>query len=115
MSWLPVAASDIARRVDVLFYSLLALTGLVAIVILALMIIFGVRYRAGSKAERTNPPVNLRWLEYGWTFTPLALFIGIFVWAAFVYAGFYAPGDAMTVFVVGKQWMWKAEHANGRR
>jgi len=46
MSWLPVAASDIARKVDVLFYSLLALTGLVAVVILALMIIFGVRYRA---------------------------------------------------------------------
>ena len=57
-----------------------------------------------------------RWLELGWIFTPLVIFMGIFVWAALVYAGFYAPAPgAMTVFVVGKQWMWRVEHANGRR
>ncbi len=115
--WLPVAASDVARRVDVLFYSLLALTAAVAAAIFIVMIVFSIRYRAGSKAERANPPTGLRWLEYGWTFTPLAIFIGIFIWAAAVYAGFYAPGpdNATTIFIVGKQWMWKAEHANGRR
>ena len=48
--------------------------------------------------------------------TPLAIFLGIFAWAAVVYARFYTgPPDAMTVFVIGKQWVWKAEHANGRR
>jgi cytochrome c oxidase subunit 2 len=114
--WLPTAASDIAQRVDVLFYALLALTGAVAAAIFLVMIVFSVRYRAGSAAERRNPPANLRWLELGWIFTPLAIFIGIFAWAAFVYAGFYGgPDDAMSVFIVGKQWMWKAEHANGRR
>jgi len=116
MTWLPVAASDTAQRVDLLFYAMLVLTGLVALGIFALMVFFGVRYRAGSRADRSNPPAQKKWLELGWIFTPLALFIGIFVWAAFVYAGFYRGGDdAMTVFVVGKQWMWKAEHANGRR
>ena len=74
------------------------------------------RYRAGSSADRSNVPLSSRWLELGWTFTPLAIFLGIFAWAAVVYARFYSgPPDAMTVFVVGKQWMWKAEHANGRR
>jgi cytochrome c oxidase subunit 2 len=117
MTWLPVAASDMAERVDLLFYSLLVLTGLVALGIFVLMVFFGVRYRAGSSADRSNPPAQKKWLELGWIFTPLAIFLGIFVWAAFVYAGFYRGGadDAMTVFVVGKQWMWKAEHANGRR
>ena len=116
MSWQP-AASDTAQRVDLLFYSMLALTGLVALAIFALMVVFGVRYRAGSSADRTNPPAQKKWLELGWIFTPLAIFIGIFVWGAVVYAGFYrgGTGNAMTVFVVGKQWMWKAEHANGRR
>jgi cytochrome c oxidase subunit II len=109
------AASDIGARVDALFLSLVALTGAVALVVLGLIVIFAVRYRAGSRAERTDPPASLRWLELGWTFAPLAIFLGIFVWAAVVYAGFYAPGEAMTVFVVGKQWLWKAEHANGRR
>jgi cytochrome c oxidase subunit 2 len=117
MRWLPVAASDMAARVDVLFYSMVALTGLVALGIFALMVYFCVRYRAGSRADRTNPPPRKKWLEIGWVFTPLVIFLGIFVWAAVVYAAFYAgpPGDAMTVFVVGKQWMWKVEHANGRR
>jgi cytochrome c oxidase subunit 2 len=116
MRWLPVAASDMAARVDVLFYSMLALTGAVALALFALMIFFCIRYRAGSKADRSHVPAQKKWLELGWTFTPLAIFLGIFVWAAVVYAAFYAPADdAMTVFVVGKQWMWKVEHANGRR
>ncbi|HET9761940.1 MAG TPA: cytochrome c oxidase subunit II, partial [Casimicrobiaceae bacterium] len=67
------AASDIAQRVDVLFYTLVALTGVVALAIITLMMVFAVRYRAGSRADRSNPPANLRWLEYGWTFTPLAI------------------------------------------
>ena len=114
--WLLAAASDIAARVDVLFFSLLALTGAVAIAIFVLMIVFSVRYRAGSRVDRSNPPTNVRWLELGWTFTPLAIFLGIFVWAAVVYARFYTPApDAMAIFIVGKQWMLKAEHANGRR
>jgi cytochrome c oxidase subunit 2 len=116
MTWLP-AASDMAERVDLLFYSVLLLTGLVSLGIFVLMIYFGVRYRAGSRVDRTNPPPRKKWLELGWIFTPLAIFLGIFVWGAVVYAGFYrgGPDDTMTVFVVGKQWMWKAEHANGRR
>ena len=116
MRWFPVAASDMASRVDVLFYSMVVLTGLVALAIFALMILFCVRYRAGSPADRSGVPAQKKWLELGWTFTPLAIFLGIFVWAAVVYAAFYGgSSDAMTVFVVGKQWMWKVEHANGRR
>jgi cytochrome c oxidase subunit II len=116
VAWLPQAASDMAQRIDVLFYCLLALTGIVALGVFTLIVIFGVRYRRGAKADRSNPPANKRWLELGWTFTPLAIFIGLFVWAAVLYAGFYRPdAKAMTVFVVGKQWMWKVEHANGRR
>jgi len=110
------AASDIGARVDVLFLSLLALTGVVALGLFIVLTVFAVRYRAGSAAGRAEPPVENRWLELGWTFTPLAIFLGIFTWAAVVYARFYAPSPgAMTVFVVGKQWLWKVQHANGRR
>lgn len=117
MRWFPVAASDMAAKVDLLFYSMVVLTGLVALGIFVLITWFCIRYRAGSSADRSNPPPRKKWLELGWIFTPLVIFIGIFVWAAVVYAAFYAgPADgAMTVFVVGKQWMWKVEHANGRR
>lgn len=115
MTWLPIAASDMAGRVDALFYSMLALTGTVALGIFVVMTVFAIRYRAGSAADRRDPPPRKKWLELGWIFAPLAVFLGVFVWGAVVYAGFYAPGDATIVFVVGKQWMWQAEHANGRR
>jgi cytochrome c oxidase subunit 2 len=116
LHWLPAAASDMAQRVDLLFYSLLALTGAVALGIFAVMAVFAVRYRAGSAANRRDPPASLPWLEYSWIAAPLVLFLGIYAWGAVVYAGFYGgPPQAMTVFVVGKQWVWKAEHANGRR
>ena len=89
---------------------------MVALGLFIVMTVLAVRYRAGSAAGRVEPPVENRWLELGWTFTPLAIFLGIFTWAAVVYARFYAPAPgAMTVFVVGKQWMWKVQHANGRR
>jgi cytochrome c oxidase subunit 2 len=116
MKWTIPAASDAASRVDALFFTLLAVTGLVALAIFALMIVFCLRYRRGAKVDRSNAPANWLPLELGWTLTPLAIFLGIFAWAAYVYGGFYRPEpDAMPVWVVGKQWMWKIEHANGRR
>ncbi|HEX5476977.1 MAG TPA: cytochrome c oxidase subunit II [Burkholderiales bacterium] len=114
--WLLPEASDMAQRVDLLFFSMVALCGAVTLAIFVLMIWFSVRYRRGTKVDRSNPPTSLRALELGWIFTPLAIFIGIFVWGALVYADFYKrDANAVTIFVVGKQWMWKAEHANGRR
>lgn len=116
VQWLPPAASDMAARVDTLFYSLVVLCGFVAIAVFVIMIWFAVRYRAGSKVARDNPPTSQRVVEFSWIFIPLAIFIGISVWGAVVYADFYrrVPGE-MTLYVVGKQWMWKIEHPNGRR
>ncbi len=109
-------ASDIAHRVDALFLFMLILTGLVAIAVASLIVVFSIRYRRGSFVERAAAPARNRPLEYFWTGIPLAIFIGIFVWGAILYTSFYEPAAAaMPVYVVAKQWMWKLEHANGRR
>jgi cytochrome c oxidase subunit 2 len=114
--WFLPAASDTAARVDTLFFALLGLTGLVTLVLFILMAWFSIRYRRGSNAPRANPPTENRALELGWILTPLVIFIGIFLWAATVYGSFYKRDpNAMTIYVVGKQWMWKVQHANGRR
>jgi cytochrome c oxidase subunit II len=114
--WLPAVASSSASRYDVLFGSMVLLTGFVALAIFVLMIYFSVKYRAGSRADRTAPPSNNKILERSWTGTPLLIFIGVFVWAAYDYAQLYeTPSDAMPVYVVAKQWMWKLQHTNGRR
>jgi cytochrome c oxidase subunit 2 len=39
----------------------------------------------------------------------------MFVWGALIYFRvFTPPANAMNIYVVGKQWMWKAEHPGGQ-
>ena len=86
-----------------------------------LIVFFSIRYRRGSSANRAPAPEAARArrdrrIEIAWIFVPLGLFFGMFAWAAELYYEHTRPaGDAMTVYVVGKQWMWKLEHAGGRR
>ena len=110
------AASDAARRIDALFFSLLGVTGLVALAIAIVVVTFCVRYRKAAKVDRANAPSGNRALEIAWIAAPLAAFVGFFTWGAVVYAGLYG-GDAtaIAVFVVGKQWMWRVQHENGKR
>ena len=54
-------------------------------------------------------------LEATWTIIPLGLFLVMFVWGALIYFRIYTPpANAMNIYVVGKQWMWKAEHPGGQ-
>lgn len=116
MKWTLPQASDLAPRVDAVLFTLVGVTGLVALAIFSLIVVFCWRYRRGSGADRSNAPAGNRRLELAWTFVPLAIFLGFFGWAAAVYADFYREDvQAMRVFVVGKQWMWRVQHANGRR
>lgn len=113
---LPERASTAAARHDLLFLALLLLTGVVAVGVGVLIVVFCVRYRKGSQADRRNAHNTSLGIEVTWTLVPLLLFLCIYAWAAYDYTRLYrAPPDAMPVFVVAKQWMWKAEHANGHR
>lgn len=113
---LPANASTGAARLDSLALCLLLLTGAVVLILLTLMITFSIRYRAASNADRTHAPSKGRGIEIAWTLIPLALFMGIYAWGAVDYIKLYQPpADAMPVFMVAKQWMWEAEHRNGRR
>ena len=115
-AWLLPQASDTAQRVDALFFALLGLGSFVTLAIAVVMVWFCVRYRRGTAADRSNPPAYNKPLEIAWALIPLAIFFGIFYWGARVYAGLYvAKPGAMPIYVVGKQWMWRIEHSNGRR
>jgi cytochrome c oxidase subunit 2 len=112
----PVAASTGATRFDWLFVTMLLITGILALGLTILIVGFSIHYRKGSSADRSHAPAKGRRLEVAWTVIPLLIFTCIFVWAAYDYARLYRPPpDAMPVFVVVKQWMWKLEHTNGRR
>jgi cytochrome c oxidase subunit 2 len=114
--FLPIAASSGAVRTDTLFLCVLAITGGMAVLLATLMVVFAIRYRKGSSADRSHAPANNRILEIAWTVFPLLVFLGMFVWAAIDYLNLsQAPQNATPVFVVAKQWMWTLEHDNGRR
>jgi len=55
-------------------------------------------------------------LELVWTIIPFFIAMGIFVWGASIYYTIYhSPKEALEIYVVAKQWMWKFQHLDGQR
>jgi cytochrome c oxidase subunit 2 len=109
------AASTQAHRTDTIFLAMLLLCSTVATILLVLVVFFAIRYRRGSRVDRT-PPRELRGIEIAWTIAPLLVFFSIFGWAARDFITLAdPPADALPVTVVAKQWMWRLQHRNGRR
>jgi cytochrome c oxidase subunit 2 len=110
----PREASTIAPYADALYFFLLFVTMAGLTLVGALIFGFAVRYR-----KERNPVAaqveGSTLLEATWTIIPLALFLITFVWGALLYFRIYnPPTNAMNIYVVGKQWMWKAEHQGGQ-
>lgn len=112
----PEEASEFARRYDLLFTAITALTVFFTVGVLAFVLFFAIKYKAGSKADRTRPQhENLR-IEIAWTVPPLILGLIIFGWGATEFVNLRRPPkNAIEIFVIGKQWMWHIEHPNGVR
>ena len=111
----PEQASTMAPRVDQLYFFLLGVSVFFATLILILIIAFAIKYRRRSDDEQPRPISGNLGLEILWTLVPLSLTLVMFVWGARLYfITFYPPSDALEINVVAKQWMWKAQHAEGR-
>lgn len=109
----PEKASTIAERVDALYLGLVGVSLFFTVLICVLILTFGIRYRRGSRVRRANPPKS-NLLEVLWAVVPLVVSLGAFAWGATVYFEMRnPPEDALEIEVVGKQWMWKVQHANG--
>lgn len=112
----PDAASTVATRVDLLYMALLSVSIFFSVVITVALVYAAVRYRKGSKAPREGAKDDYLPLELLWSIVPLIIAAGIFGWGAHLFMNMHvAPADAMEIYVVGKQWMWKIEHPQGNR
>jgi cytochrome c oxidase subunit II len=112
----PEQASTIAGRVDALYYYLLGVSGFFTVLIFSLIIYFAIRYRRRSEGERPRAILANIPLEVTWIVIPFILVMVMFGWGASLYfTAFSPPVDALEIFVVGKQWMWKVQHPEGRR
>lgn len=111
----PEQASTLAPQVDYLYGFLIAVTTFFTALIVALVVGFAIRYRRrpGREAEQTETVMGLELL---WTAVPTILVLVMFVWGAALFlAETIPPKGAQDIYVVGRQWMWKVQHTNGRR
>jgi cytochrome c oxidase subunit 2 len=112
----PEQASTFAPHVDALYAYLVLITLFFSVTITVLIVFFAVKYRRRHHGEVPRPRHGSMVLEVAWTVMPLGIAMTIFVWGASTYFKAYrAPQQAMEVYVVGKQWMWKFQHATGQR
>jgi len=112
----PPQASTLAPRTDHLLFYLLAMSGLMSVLIAALIFYFSVRYRRRPGNERATQVDGSNRLEIAWSVVPLVIFLFTYVWGANVFFFAYTPPpDALELYGVGKQWMWKFQHLSGQR
>ena len=110
----PREASTIAPYMDALYFFLLAMTVVGILLVGTLLLTFTIRYRKEKNPVATHIEGSTL-LEATWTIIPLAIFLVCFVWGALLYFRIYSPPvNAMNIYIVGKQWMWKAEHPGGQ-
>jgi cytochrome c oxidase subunit 2 len=112
----PEQASTMAGRVDALYFFLVALATFFSLLIAVLLVTFTIRYRRRSDLEVPPAIHGSLPLELTWTLIPLAIVMGVFVWSSdLFFAMSRPPANAIDVYVVGKRWMWKAQHLTGQR
>src|SRR4029079_16885359 len=112
----PPTASRYPSQINLLFGALLIVGALTAGLVFFLMLFFANKYRHGSNADRSGTTKKTWRFEVSWTAATLLIFVGLAVWGADIYLHLYnPPANAVQIFVVGKQWMWKAQHPGGQR
>jgi cytochrome c oxidase subunit 2 len=111
----PQQASTMAPRVDALFYFLIAIAIFFAALIFILIVVFAVKYRRRSDTEKAPQIEGNIPLEIFWSVVPLGITMVLFGWGALLYVDMFTPPkNALEINVVGRQWMWKAQHAEGQ-
>ncbi|HEX3619357.1 MAG TPA: cytochrome c oxidase subunit II [Candidatus Udaeobacter sp.] len=112
----PPQASTSAHNVDALYFALILISLFFIAVVFLPILFFCIKYRRGSPADRSNPSSGSNLIEFGWTMVPTFMGLAIFTWGALDYFQIERkPANAIDVQVVGKQWMWKLQHAEGKR
>ena len=112
----PEQASAQAAQVDGIFFFLVAVTAFFSFLIATLVVVFAIKYRRRHKDDIGVAIHGSLVLELLWTVIPFGITMVMFVWGAKVFFDIYRPpAGAMEVYIVGKQWMWKAQHMDGAR
>jgi cytochrome c oxidase subunit II len=112
----PESASTFAAKVDALYFFIVAVSAFFTLAVSAAVLVFAIRYRrkhageVGAHIEGSLP------LELTWSIIPTIISMVMFIWGAkLFYEMRRPPAEAMQIYAVGKQWMWKFQHIGGQR
>jgi cytochrome c oxidase subunit II len=112
----PEQASSFAKDVDALYFFILATCAFFAIGVSIAVVWLGIKYhrthdgQIGARIEGNLP------LELLWSVIPTIIAMFMFGWGASVFYHLRRPPDeALHLYAVGKQWMWKFQHLEGQR
>ncbi|MDP2886228.1 MAG: cytochrome c oxidase subunit II [Ignavibacteria bacterium] len=107
--------SPFSDSVDATFLSIVGISALVLLGILAFMIYFLVRYSRKRNPHPENIEGNVA-LEVAWTAIPLVLFMGMFYvgWKGYLDET-TIPDNAVPIKVTAQMWAWSFEYPNGVR
>src|SRR6266436_2297033 len=112
----PEQASTFAPEVDHLLYFLLGVTVFFTLLIFGAIFYFAIRYRRRSEQELPHDQHTGMTLEIVWSVIPFGLTMVMFTWGASLFFTASRPhANSIQIYAVGKQWMWKLEHMEGRR
>ena len=112
----PEQASNFAARVDSLMMFMIFVCTFFAVAITAAIVYCFFKYRRKGENEIGAPIHGNMRLEIAWIVGPFILAMAMFGWGAVVYVDYRnTPRDTLDIYVIGKQWMWKAQHPNGKK
>ncbi len=112
----PPSASTVAVEMDLLYAFIVAVCAFFTVLVAALVVYFTVKYRRRNPDDVGADIHGSLSLELTWTFIPFVLSLVMFAWGASLFFRLATPpANAMELFVVGKQWMWKVQHPEGVR
>lgn len=113
---LPPSASNWVNQIDALYWALVALSLLLAAGIFVAIVILAVKYRRTPENQTGLMVIESKLLEITWSIVPMFIGFGIFAWGSIIFMKTrLPPPDSLEISVVGKQWMWKIQHPEGRR
>ena len=109
------AVPSTAKYVDGAFYFILHLSMFFFFLIVALMVLFVIRYRRRPGFDPGESPDHNTPLEIFWSVIPLGLVIGIFYYSFIGYLWLRtAPRNpAYEIYVTGQKWTWSFKYPNG--
>src|SRR3954453_2364445 len=98
----PDGASSLSGRVDALYLASVGIAVFFTALICFLILYHAIKYRRGSPADRSNPVTHSTRLEAVWIGVPLAISLGLFALATFVFFELYdLPDNAAEIYVLG--------------